>query len=334
MSERRIGQLSFADEAVAAAAGGNEVLERISKLLDWGRIEALLVEIRSGQMGAPGYPSLLMFKALLLQRWYALSDPALEEALKDRLSFRRFVGLALSEAIPDHTTLWRFRQALGPKLSERVFDEIGRQIEMSGFVMKQGTLIDASLIPAAVNPPKRPKEPLPPDADGRPASKLVKSELDPDAAWTKKGGKYHFGYKLHVALDKTSRIIRRIPTTPANINESLKADQLICGDERCVYADKAYDSEKRSAELALRGIENAIMRRGHPKRPLTCDDVCRNKQIARHRGAIEPIFNLFKNVYGFARARYRGLARNSTAFTLAAIAMNLKRWATGRPIPA
>ena len=76
------------------------------------------------------------------------------------------------------------------------------------------------------------------------------------------------------------------------------------------------------------------MRRGHPKRPLTRDEVCRNKQIARHRGAIEPIFNLVKNVHGFARARYRGLARNTTAFTLAAIAMNLKRWTTWRPIPA
>lgn len=334
MSERVIGQLGFADAAVAVAAGSNDVLERVSQLLDWGRIAALLVDIRSGKMGAAGYPSLLMFKALLLQRWYALSDPALEEGLKDRLSFRRFVGLALSEAIPDHSTLWRFREALGAKLSERVFDEINRQIELSGFVMKQGTLIDASLIPAAVNPPKRPKEPLPPDADGRAASKLVKSEGDPDAAWTKKGGRYHFGYKLHVAMDKTSRIIRRVPTTPANVNESLMADQLICGDEQVVYADKAYDSKARSADLALRGIENAIMRRGHPKRPLTCDEVCRNKQIARHRGTIEAIFNLFKNVYGFARARYRGLARNSTAFTLAAIAMNLKRWAGAAAVPA
>jgi IS5 family transposase len=334
MSERKIGQLSFADTVVAAATGGNEVLERISGLLDWGRIEALLREVRGGRMGAPAYPSLLMFKALLLQRWYALSDPGLEEALKDRLSFRRFVGLPLSEVIPDHATLWRFREALGPKLCERVFTEIGRQIEASGFVMKQGTLIDASLIPSAVNAPKRPDKPLPPGADGRAASKLVKSELDPHAAWTKKGSKHYFGYKLHVALDKTSRIIRRALVTPANINESQEADRLICGDEQAVYADKAYDSKKRSQNLALRGIGNAIMRRGHPKRPLTCDEVCRNKQIARHRGAIEPIFSLFKNVYGLARARYRGLDRNSTAFTIAAIAMNLKRWATWRPSPA
>src|SRR5579871_7009412 len=112
MSERKIGQLSFADGAVAAACGGNEVLERVSALLDWRPIEDLLSQVRSGRMGPPAYPALLMLKALLLQRWYDLSDLAMEEALKDRLSFRRFVGLPLCEAIPDHSTLWRFREAL------------------------------------------------------------------------------------------------------------------------------------------------------------------------------------------------------------------------------
>jgi len=333
MSERKVGQLSFADEVVAASAGGNEVLERISRLIDWSRIEALLSELHAGRMGAPAYPSLLMFKGLLLQRWYDLSDPSLEEALKDRLSFRRFIGLPLSEAIPDHCTLWRFREALGPKLCERIFVEIGRQIESSGFVMKQGTLIDASLVPSAVNAPKRPDKPLPPDASGRPASKLIKSEHDPDAAWTKKEGKYYFGYKLHAAMDKTSRIIRRVLVTPANINESQEADHLICGDEKIVYADKAYDSRERRKNLTLRGISNGIMRRGHHNRPLTPAEVRRNERISKHRGAIEPLFSLFKNVYGFARARYRGLVRNTCAITLAAIAINLKRWANGQPIP-
>jgi IS5 family transposase len=334
MSERKVGQLSFADEAVASAAGGNEVLERISRLVDWSRIEALLSELHGGRMGAPAYPSLLMFKALLLQRWYDLSDPALEEALKDRLSFRRFAGLPLSEAIPDHSTLWRFREALGQALASRAFAEIGRQIEASGFVMKQGTLIDASLVPAAVNPPKRPEEALPPDADGRAASKLIKSDLDPQAAWTRKGGRYHFGYKLHAAMDKTSRIIRRVSVTPANINDSEEADKLICGDERTVYADKAYDSKDRRARLSLSSIGNGIMRRGHPRRTLTAAEVRRNQRLAKHRGAIEPLFSLFKNVYGFARARYRGLARNSAALILAAAAINLKRWATCHPLPA
>jgi IS5 family transposase len=279
-------------------------------------------------MGAPAYPALMLFKALLLQRWYNLSDPAMEEALKDRLSFRMFAGLPLSEKVPDHTTLWRFRESLGGDLSDKLFLEIGRQIESSGFVVKQGTLIDASLIPAAVNAPRRPEGPMPPDESGRPASKLVKSVHDPDAAWTRKEGKYHFGYKIHAGMDRQSRIIRRIAFTPANINESETADCLICGDEKIVYADKAYDSRERRESLSLRGIANGIMRRGHRSLPLTRGEIARNQSIAKYRGAIEPLFSLFKNVYGFARARYRGLARNARAAVLAATAINLKRWAT------
>jgi IS5 family transposase len=200
--------------------GSSEALDGVAGLIDWRPVAALLSKLRSGAMGAPAYPSLLLFKALLLQRWYALSDPALEEELKDRLSFRRFVGLSLTEAIPDHSTLWRFRESLNDGLGEKLFVEIARQIEAGGFVLEQGTLIDASLVPSAVNPPRRPDAELPPDAQGRPASKLVRSQDDPDAAWTKKENKYHFGYKLHVAMDKTSRIIRRLVLTPANINES------------------------------------------------------------------------------------------------------------------
>lgn len=325
MSERQTGQLGFVDGMVASATGGNTILEKVSVFVDWSRVAHLLSGMRSGTMGAPAYPALVMFKALLLQRWYALSDPALEEALKDRLSFRHFLGLGLSEALPDHSTLWRFREALGPKLAERIFAEIGAQIERSGFVLKQGTLIDASLVPAAVNPPKKPDEPPGLDEHGRPASKLVKSELDPDAGWTKKSGKHFFGYKLHVAMDQTSRIIRRLLVTSANVNESGPADSLICGDEAIVLADKAYDSHSRTRWLKELGIANGIMRRGHPRRPLTQRDKRRNKQIGRQRGAIEPLFSQYKNIYRLARARYRGLARNSTDFLLAAICMNLKR---------
>jgi IS5 family transposase len=325
MSERKIGQLSFAEGLVFEAAGGNEVLERIAGFVDWQPIGELLSGVRGGTMGAPAYPALLMLKALLLQRWYALSDPALEEALKDRLSFRRFLGVGLSERLPDHSSLWRFREALGPELSGRIFAEIGRQIEAAGFVLKQGSLIDASLIAAAVNAPRRPDGPLPPDPEGRPASKLVRSSLDPDAAWTKKEGRYHFGYKIHASMDERSRIIRRVLFTPANVNESEPANRLICGDEKIVLADKAFDSRERRAFLKDIGIANGIMRRGHPSRPLTRTEIARNKRIGNRRGAIEPIFSLFKNVYGLARARYRGLKRNATAVLLAAAAMNLKR---------
>src|SRR5262249_12096156 len=332
MSERRIGQLSFADNLVADASQGNATLKRIAELVEWKEIESLLAGLRSGAMGAPGYPALALFKALLLQQFYGLSDPQLEEALADRLSFRNFLGLSLTDRVPDHSTIWRFREQLAKSgLAERAFALITSQIERSGFVLKRGTLIDASLVRAAVNAPPPPSTPLPPDADGRPASKLVKNPLDPDAAWTKKEGKYFFGYKAHVAMDERSRIVRRAVFTPANVNDTVPADQLICGDEKSVYADKAYDSNARRALLKALGIRDGIARRSnrwHPTRPSV---VRRNALISRARAPIEPLFALLKNVHRFARARYRGLARNAGAFYLAVTAMNLRRWSVLHP---
>jgi transposase, IS5 family len=332
MAERQIGQLSFTDELVVDAARANLTLQRVSELVDWSALEALLGGLRSGTMGAPGYPSLALFKALLLQQWYGLSDPGLEEALVDRLSFRHFLGISLSDPVPDHSTLWRFREQLAKSgLAERAFTLITAQIEKSGFVLKRGTLIDASLIRSAVNPPAPPDIPLPPDADGRPASKLVKSPRDPDAAWTKKESKYVFGYKMHVAMDQGSRIIRRLAFTPANVNDTVPADGLICGDEATVYADKAYDSNARRVRLKEMGIRDGIMRRHSRWFRLGPWTVRRNAVISHRRAPTEPLFALLKRVYGFARARYRGLARNAAAFQLAATAINLQRWARTAP---
>ena len=327
MSERRVGQLSFAD-GIVASAPVHEALERLSNLIAWNEIEALLSGVHGKKMGAPAYPALVLFRALLLQQWYGLSDPQLEEALADRLSFRRFLGLSLSDRIPDHSTLWRFRERLARDgLAERAFALITAGIEQSGFVLKRGTLIDATLIRSAVNPPPPPRE-VPVDETGRPASKLVRNPADPDAAWTRKEGRLFFGYKAHVAMDLGSRIVRRVIVTPANVNDTCPADDLICGDERIVFADKAYDSEARRALLRERGIRNGIMRRGRRCRTMSAATVRRNKLLSRLRAPVEPLFALLKTVYGFARTRYRSLLRNAAALHLAFTAMNLKRWAT------
>lgn len=329
MAERVLGQLSLADGLLREAGPGNATLERMAAMIDWEPVARLLAPLRQGRMGAPAYPSLALLKALLLQQWYALSDEALEEAIADRLSFRRFLGLGLADPVPDHSTLWRFRERLGQTgLAEEAFALITGQIEASGFVVKRGTLIDATLIPAAVNPPPPPSEPLPPDADGRPASKLVKHERDPEAAWTAQEGKKRcYGYKLHVAMDEGSRIVRKLLLTPANVNETVPADDLIAGDEQWVLADKAYDSRKRRKALAERGIRNGIMRRACRGRPLSKWEQRRNALLRVRRAPIEPLFALIKRVYGHARAAYIGLSRNSTALHLACAAMNIKRWA-------
>jgi IS5 family transposase len=328
MAERELGQLSLVDRLVEETAPGNAFLERVSALVNWAGVEDVLTPLRPGVMGAPAYPVAVLFKALLLQQWYALSDVALEEALGDRLSFRRFCGVPLDRKMPDHSTLWRFREKLSQSgLAADAFACVTAQIEQAGLILKKGTLIDASLVPAAVNKPAPPSGDPGTDADGRPASKLTRSALDPDAAWAKKEGRRYFGYKAHVALDMESRIIRGLALTPANVNETSCADALICGDERTVYADKAYDSKARRAALKARGIRNGIMWRWHWSWPAPSRwEERRNKLLVKRRAPVEPLFALLKNVYRFARARYRGLLRNGAALHLVATAMNLKRW--------
>lgn len=315
MAHRRLGQMSLADAVVAQRAGQNERLDRIAGLLDWPRLAALLAPIHAAAEGRPSYPPLVMFKALLLAQWYSLSDRELEEALADRLSFRRFLGLALDETVPDQTTICRFRSALaGQALADPLFGEVNRQLAQRGLILKRGTLIDATLVNAAVATP-------PP----RPAGE--RSPRDPDAAWTQRASQSHFGYKAHLAVDQGSGLIRDHCLTPANINESAVADRLIGGDEGAVYADKAYDSRARRERLARLGIADGIARRagrGQARNP-DPDLVARNRRLARIRSAIERTFGLMKRSYNYRRVRYCGLARNGMHLALLCIAINLRR---------
>jgi transposase, IS5 family len=354
MAERSLGQLSLADSLVAGK-GRNEALERLGELIDWSMIARLLSPVHGSRFGAPGYPAVAMFKALLLQQWHGLSDPGLEASLEDRLSFRRFCGFALDAETPDHVTIHRFREALRQLgLADRVFEEVNRQIDNRGLILRQGTLIDASLIDAAVKRPKPPAEPAAVPGDGkpvepapaeggavatkeRPPSKLVKSPLDPDAAWTKKGGRRYFGYKVHVGVDQGSAIIRRQVMTPANVNDTEPADLLICGDEAALYGDQAYTSARRRADLRARGIKDRMMHRANKHHPLTPRQIQHNTAIGRRRAPVEQVFAKLKRLCGWSRVRYRGLARNAVHLALLCTALNLKRLVVltaSRPAPA
>jgi IS5 family transposase len=319
------GQASFADAFLPAGFGRNARLERISALLDWSRIEGLVAGVRPGETGRPPYRALVMVRALLLQQWYGLSDPGLEEALSDRVSFRRFCGLELDEPTPDETTLCRFRKALKDAgLGGALFAEVARQLDAAGFVIKSGTLIDASLVASAVRPPR----------DGStPKGIESRSAHDPDANWTRTGKdrRPFFGYKLHVGVDEGSGLIRSRRLTPAKVYESEVADALVLGDEKAVYADKAYEKHSRRAALKARGIKDRIQhRRSRMQRELPYWQGVRNKLIGRIRSAVERTFSVLKGRYRLARLRYRGLAANALHIDLMAIAYNLDRAAASR----
>ncbi|AZO72546.1 IS5 family transposase [Mesorhizobium sp. M1D.F.Ca.ET.043.01.1.1] len=313
MAVKRTGQLSLAEAFLGQKlAGGSSPLDRLSGLVKWYRFEKVLNPLRDGGPGRAAWPPLVLFKALLLQSLYGLSDRELEEALGDRLSFRRFVGLGLEESIPDHSVLSRFRNLLvGEGLMERLFGELDRQLEKVGVILKRGTMLDATLIDAVSAPPtaERPSK----DADARPVRRG-------------KGG-FTFGYKAHVGVDEGSGLIRTVITTPANVNDTVMADHLIRGDEKTVWADAAYDTHARRARLKAEGRKPRIARRPNKHHSLPERLKRYNRLIARRRAAVETTFATLKNRMKLTTIRYVGLAKAAAQVTLAAIAFNMRRWA-------
>jgi IS5 family transposase len=318
MSTKRTGQLSFAEALLSDGLGRTSRLDRLLDLVKWYRFEKLLARLRDEGPGRPGYPPLLMFKALLLQSLYALSDGELEEALADRLSFRRFVGLSLTDAVPDHTTVCRFRLRLTESgLLDRLFAELDGQLEAAGVILKRGTMLDATLIDAAVSEPRQGEAPR-----------------DPDARLVSRKGKrgVSYGYKAHVGVDEGSGLVRSVITTPANVNDTVPADRLIRGDEGVVWADAAYHTHARAAALKARGIKPRLARRANKHHPVLPPRLKHyNRLIARRRAAVETTFATWKRRMGLTAVRYIGLAKASAQVTMTAMAFNLRRWATISP---
>src|SRR4051794_2953338 len=154
---------------------------------------------------------------------------------------------------------------------------------------------------------------------------LGRSRRDPQAGWTKKNGKSRFGYKAHAVVDEGSGLVREAVMTPADVHDSLPADDLVRGDEQAVYADKAYDSEARRTGLRERGIEPRIMHKARRNRPLKPWQVALNKAVAPVRAGVERLFATMKRAYGYRRVRYLGLARNDVQLQAMCVAINLRR---------
>jgi IS5 family transposase len=318
MAIKQTGQIGFV-EALLSTKGGSGSLDRLDGLVKWYRFAKLMGHLRDeASPGRPGYPVLVLFKAILLQSLYGLSERELEEALDDRLSFRRFVGLSLEEAVPDHTVLNRFRNRLVAEgLLGKLFAELDRQLEKGGVILKKGTMLDATLIRAVSTPPGE-----------------RRATQDPEAGFAKRQGKAGsvFGYKAHVGVDEGSGLIRAVVTTAANVNDTTPADALIRGDERVVWGDAAYHTHGRERALRARGVKPRLMRRAnkhHPRLPARL--LFYNRLIARRRAAVETTFATLKHRMRLTHIRYVGLKKATAQVLLAAFAFNLRRWARLAP---
>jgi IS5 family transposase len=316
MLGKRKTQGSFTEMELARRRRACTWLKEVDELMNWRPMEHQLKKLYPSHLGRPSYPPLAMFKALLLAQWYDLSDPELEEQLLDRRSFQEFCAFGVLDEIPDETSFVVFRQRLMERgLDKKMFEYINRQIEAAGCLLKRGTLVDATLIAAAVKKP-------PKAAEGE-----EQRSNDPEAGWgVKKGQQPIYGYKIHVGADAGSQIIRKIEVTPGNVGDTDCFDALLSGDERSVFADKGYMKMERVRALRARGIYAAIMRKGYRNTPLKQSCIRRNRIFAGIRAPIEGLFGRAKRLYGVARTRYLGLRKNLLKAHMLAISMNLDRW--------
>ena len=247
-----------------------------------------------------------------------MSDPALEKQLARDLLFRRFVGLSLDQSVPDHSTIWRFRNLLEEKgLFDEALSQVNGQLRRQGLLIKTGevSIIDASVIEAKNARPRK-------GAKGE-------NTQDPEAAYNVKqasDGKRTttYGYKVHANVDEDG-LIKQVALTPGNVHDSTEFESLLTGDEVEVYADSAYKSKKHTALLNSERIRERLTYRAYRNRPLTAEQKRENRLNAGTRSIVERVFGLLKLHYGMSKARYLGCSRNRARVGMLSIAYNLKR---------
>jgi len=326
----------FADYFVEQRRHSNEFLDKIDQFVDWRNIEKLLKKkykkIVSAD-GRPAYPPLPMFKLLLLQRWYGLSDPGLEEALNDRISFIRFSGFSLMSSLPDHSTICRFRNnLLELGLYEKLLEEIVRQLEAKGLLVREsrGAIVDATIIESSRRP-RKVTEIMPEDRkeDKTDMTFPVSYSDDADAAWIKKGKRPYYGYKAHVSVDAKDGYVIGGHVTPANVADTTELERLVdkldLPEGAMIFADKGYSSENNRNILAQKKLGNGIMDKAVRNKPLTSIEVLINKLISSIRYKVERSIGTLKRGYHFFRMRYLGLKKGNMEFLLNSMAFNLKK---------
>ena len=324
--ERKPAEPTFTDLLTADLGGPRtgEFLRRCQDLIPWSQLADSIKHLfpEQPQGGRPFWPAVVMLKCVMLQKWYGLSDPQLEEQLRDRLSFRRFVGLSLDGDTPDETTLVRFRQRLREAgCASTIFDAALASLRERGLVLREGTIVDATIVDAPQG--RKVKE-----ADG-----TERHTRDGCATYTKNHGTPRHGYKAHVATD-TRGVITDWVFDTARPHDSNHIDHLTRDEAVAVYADSAYSSKDRREQLKAGGVTDRIVhKRVRGQKELTAGQKAHNTACSRVRAFVEHP-RAWMTKMGYACARYRGLARNALDFALTAVAYNFKRSFSllGRPL--
>lgn len=334
--DRGIGLFS-SDERLAVLEELGDPLLTLSASIDFEVFRQPLERALYGSYdakrgGRPPFDPVLMFKALVLQRLYNLSDDALEFQINDRLSFMRFLGLDFGSSVPDAKTIWLFRDRLQSQgLVRKLFERMNRQLEQRGIIANNGQIVDASFVEA------------PRQRNSREENEAIKAgetpaewqknphklcQKDTQARWARKGEETHYGYKSHVLCDRASKLITSYEVTDAAVHDSVPLGKLTSGG-RCrgqaLYGDSAYRSANIEKTLRRRKIESQIHEKGYRNAPLTKRQITRNARKSRTRARVEHVFGFITQSLGGITVHCRSLRRSEIVIGLMNITYNLCR---------
>jgi len=332
MSKLNYNQMSFITPYMEKRKVNDTFLRQINLILDWDKIEKVLNKYyNKGESvsGRKAYPALLLFKMTLLQTWYGLSDYEIEDQVNDRISFIRFCGLRFEDAVPDHSSICRFRKALTAKKAyNKLLEVINDQLEAKNILVKQGTIIDASITPSPRKPRGKKVFKIEEQAGEFLLKQAIPKSVDKEGSWTKKSGKLYYGYKKHYLVDKQTSIVLAVKSSTAKEHDSkylescLAQNNIPKGSE--VLGDKGYFGEPNREVLAKMGLKDRIQRKAVRGKPLTYWEKLRNKLISKDRYKVERVFGGIKKWFKSGICRYVGLDKTHSQHVIEAIAYNLK----------
>ena len=338
-----MGQLGFfdTDKRLSALSEQGDPLEAIDRLVPWesfrADIEAVVLtpdEAKKSPAGRKPCDAILMFRMLILQSLYNLSDEQVEYQVRDRLSFTRFLRLGIEDGIPDGTTLWLFREKLAKAgLIERLFGRFDQHLEAKGYIARGGQIVDATIVPVPRQRNTRNENEAikdgqtPEDWAKKPAKNRQK---DKDARWTKKHGHSFFGYKNHVNADAKHKLIRRYEVSDAAVHDSQELDRLLskANTSADVFADSAYRSAATETKLKARGFKSRIHVRATRSHPLSNAKQEANRKKSQVRARIEHVFGAQQTSPGGRIVRTIGIVRARAKIGLQNLAYNIRRLVT------
>lgn len=317
-------------------------LVRLNERVDWEvfrpELETIRKKDRKSAAGRKPFDVVLMFKILVLQSLYNLSDDAVEYQIRDRLSFMRFLGLGIGDRVPDAKTIWLFREQLGQaKLVKRLFKKFDRYLREQGFQARKGQIVDASIVSVPIQRNSREENRQIKEGEvPRDWSEAKRRQKDTQARWSARSHKHAYGYKNHISIDARHKLIRDYAVTDAAVHDSRVFGDLLdeTNTSRDVWADSAYRSEENRTELEQRGYREHLQRKGHRHKKLTDWERQGNRTRSRIRCRIEHVFGVQAQIAGTLLLRTIGKTRAEVKIGLRNLAYNIHRLGSIAPSTA